>query len=122
VAGARTVDEYLARVPEPARTALQDLREAIKAAAPEAIETISYNMPTFKVRGQFLVSYASYRNHCSLYPATKGMMEAHGEELKPFFSEKATLRFTPESPIPEPLVEKLIRIRLREAEEERAAR
>lgn len=101
-------------MPEPARTALQDLREAIKAAAPEAIETITYNMPTFKENDRFLVSYAAYKNHCSLYPASKAVMDAHGEELKPFFSEKATLRFTAERSLPKALVRKIIKTRLAE--------
>ena len=109
-----SVDDYLETLPEESRTVLEDLRQAIKAAAPEATETISYNMPTFKDGGRFLVSYAAYKNHFSLYPASKAVMEAHGEELQPYFSGKGTLRFTADSPIPAALVKKIIRTRLEE--------
>jgi uncharacterized protein YdhG (YjbR/CyaY superfamily) len=74
-----TVDDYLASLPEEPRTALEKLRKTIRAAAPKATETISYQMPTFKDHGRFLVSYAAFKNHCSLFPASKAVMEAHGK-------------------------------------------
>jgi hypothetical protein len=78
-----TVEDYLAAVPEEPRAVLEKLRKTIMAAAPEATETISYQMPTFKLRGRFLVSFAAFKDHCSLFPATDEMFEAFGEELKP---------------------------------------
>jgi uncharacterized protein YdhG (YjbR/CyaY superfamily) len=109
-----SVDDYLAALPDESRAVLKDLRKSIQAAAPQATETISYNMPTFKDGGRFLVSYAAYKNHFSLYPASKAVMEAHGEELKPYFSGKGTLRFTSDNPIPDALVTKIVMTRLEE--------
>jgi uncharacterized protein YdhG (YjbR/CyaY superfamily) len=109
-----SVDAYLAALPDDSRTALEELRETIRTAAPEANETISYQMPTFKERGRFLVSYAAYKSHCSLYPASKAVMDAHGEALAPFFSGKGTLRFTTDKPIPTALVKKVIKTRIQE--------
>ena len=114
--GPINVDDYLAALPDDQRAALEKLRKTIKAAMPEATETISYQMPTFKLRGRFLVSYAAFKNHCSLFPATDEMFEAFGEELKPFFSGKGTIRFTTERPLPSELVEKIVRARVEENE------
>jgi uncharacterized protein YdhG (YjbR/CyaY superfamily) len=109
-----TVDEYLAELPEAPRAALEQLRETIKSAAPQATETIAYNMPAFRLQGRFLVSYAAYKNHCSLYPASQAMIDELREQLAPYFSGKGTLRFRAEKPIPSELVRKIIKIRLEE--------
>jgi uncharacterized protein YdhG (YjbR/CyaY superfamily) len=114
MAGPATVEDYLATLPEEPRAALEDLRKTIRAAAPQATETISYQMPTFRDQGRFLVSYAAYKNHCSLFPASKAVMEAHGEALKPYFSGKGTLRFTADKPIPAALVRKIVKTRIEE--------
>src|SRR5207249_6390288 len=98
------------------RVALEKLRKTIKSAAPEATETISYQMPAFKDHGRFLVSYAAFKDHCSLFPASYAVMEALGEELKPYVSGKGTLRFTADKPIPAALVRKIVRTRLEENE------
>ena len=119
MAAPATVDAYLAAVPEPARAALETLRATIRAAAPDAVETISYQMPTFKLNGRFLVSYAAFKDHCSLFPATANALEAYEEELKPFFAGKGTLRFTPDKPMPPALVTKIVKMA---AEENAAAR
>ena len=117
MATAAGIDEYLAPLPDAQRAALEKLREQIRAAAPDATETISYRIPTFKDQGRMLVSFAAFKNHCSLYPATGGMQEALGKELEPYLVPKATLRFTPEAPLPAALVKKIIKIRLAENEE-----
>jgi uncharacterized protein YdhG (YjbR/CyaY superfamily) len=112
-----SVEDYLAALPEAPRAILEKLRNAIKAAAPEATETtetISYQMPTFKQDGRFLVSYAAFKAHCSLFPASAKVLEAHGEELKPYFSGKGTLRFTADRPIPAALVKKIVKTRIEE--------
>jgi uncharacterized protein YdhG (YjbR/CyaY superfamily) len=114
MAGPTSVADYLAALPEEQRAALEKLRKTIKAAAPEATETISYQMPTFKDHGRFLVSYAAFKNHCSLFPASGAVMEVLGEELKPYFSGKGTLRFTPDKPIPAVLVKKIVKTRIEE--------
>ena len=114
MAGPTSVKEYLAALPKESRAALEKLRKTIKAAAPEATEAISYQMPTFKDHGRFLVSFAAFRDHCSLFPASTKVLEAHGEELKAYFSGKGTLRFTADKPIPAALVKKIVKARLEE--------
>jgi uncharacterized protein YdhG (YjbR/CyaY superfamily) len=109
-----SVEDYLAALPEGSRAALERLRKTIKAAAPEATETISYQMPAFKLNGRFLVSFAAFKDHCSLFPASYAVMEALGEELKPYFSGKGTLRFTADNPIPAALVKKIVKMRIQE--------
>ncbi len=113
-----SVQAYLSAVPEPARTALETLRAQIRAAAPEATETISYQMPGFRQDGRMLVTYAAFRDHCSLFPMSVRVIDAHAEELAPYRAGKGTLRFTAERPIPAALVERLVRARI----EENAAR
>jgi uncharacterized protein YdhG (YjbR/CyaY superfamily) len=109
-----SVEEYLGALPEAPRAALEKLRKTIKAAAPQATETITYEMPTFKQNGRFLVSYAAFKNHCSLFPASAKVLEAHGEELKPYFTGKGTLRFTVDRPIPAALVKKIVKTLIEE--------
>ena len=109
-----SVEDYLAALPEAPRAALEKLRKTIKTAAPEATETISYQMPTFKLQGRFLVSYAAFKDHCSLFPASEKVMEAYGEELKPYFSGKGTIRFTVDEPLPAALVKKMVKVLIEE--------
>ena len=116
MAAPTSVEDYLAGLPEVPRAALERLRETIKAAAPEATETISYQMPAFKLRGRFLVSYAAFKHHCSLFPASGKVLEAHGEELKPYFSGKGTIRFDADEPIPAALVKKIVMTRIEETQ------
>jgi uncharacterized protein YdhG (YjbR/CyaY superfamily) len=109
-----SVEDYLAALPEEQRIALEEVRKTIRAAAPTATETISYQMPAFKQDGRFLVSYAAFKDHCSLYPASYAVMETLGDELQPYFSGKGTLRFQADEPIPAVLVEKIVKLRLGE--------
>jgi uncharacterized protein YdhG (YjbR/CyaY superfamily) len=111
----KTIDEYLSTVPEDKRRALQKLREQIRAAAPEATEAISYSMPAFKFKGN-LVSFAAFKDHCSLFPMSVEAIEAFGDELKDYRTSKGTLRFTPDKPLPAALVKKLVKARMRENE------
>jgi uncharacterized protein YdhG (YjbR/CyaY superfamily) len=119
MAGPTSVEDYLAALPKEQRAALEKLRKTIMAAAPEATETISYQMPTFKDHGRVLVYYAAFRDHCSLFPASNAVMAALGEELKPYFSGKGTLRFTPDKPLPAALVKKIVTARIEENAAER---
>ena len=109
-----SVEEYLAALPEAPRAALEELRKTIKAAAPEATEAISYQMPAFKDRGRFLVSYAAFKDHCSLFPASEAVREALGDELEPYLSGKGTIRFHADDPLPAALVQRIIEVRLEE--------
>ena len=113
-----SVEDYLAALPEEQRAALKKVRETIRAAARQATEKISYAMPAFEQNGRFLVSYAAFKDHCSLYPASTAVREALGDELEPYFSGKGTLRFGADEPIPATLVKEIVRVRL----EENAAR
>ena len=118
MAAPTSVEEYLAALPEESRAALEWLRQTIRAAAPEATETISYQVPTFKIQGRLLVSYAAFKDHCSLFPASGAVMEALGDELRPYISGKATIRFRADRRLPAELVHRFIKVRL----EENAAR
>ena len=112
MAGPASVDDYFAGLPDDARAALQTLREQIRAAAPEATEGIAYQMPAFRQDGRFLVSYAAFKDHCSLFPGTGQMLEELGDEIAPYMSGKGTIRFTVDEPLPPELVEKIVRSRL----------
>jgi uncharacterized protein YdhG (YjbR/CyaY superfamily) len=115
---ARSVEEYLAALPEVSRVALEKLRETIRAAAPEATEGISYQMPGFKLHGRSLVTYAAFKDHCSLFPMSTKVIDAHMEELRPYFSGRGTIRFTVDEPLPAALVKKIVEAGI----EENAAR
>lgn len=108
-----TVDEYLARVPAEMRAALEGLREAIRSAAPEAEEVISYQIPAFRQNG-ILVYYAAFRDHCSFFVGSLAVRRRFAAELKPFASGKGTLRFTPQKPIPRALVRRIVKARIAE--------
>ena len=119
---AANVDEYLAGLPDDRRAAMEELRAAVREAAPEATEVISYGMPALKSHGgQFLVSYDAYKRHYSLFPATDAVVEALGDEIAPFLSGRGTIRFPANAPIPVDLVRRIVAIRLGE-NAERAAR
>ena len=111
----KTVDEYLAGVPEPARSTLNKIRAAIRSAVPpEATETISYRMPAFKYKG-VLVWYAAFSNHCSLFP-TASVVEAFKDELKGFATSKGTIHFPTDKPLPDALVKKMVKLRVAQNE------
>jgi len=113
---ARDVDEYLAAVPEEARAALETLRQTIRAAAPQATEAISYQMPTFKYQGRPLVYFAAFKNHCSFFPASGAIVEAYQDELKAYDTHKGTIRFPANKPLPAALVRKIVKARIAEIE------
>ncbi|HXN97358.1 MAG TPA: DUF1801 domain-containing protein [Candidatus Acidoferrales bacterium] len=111
----RNVDEYLAGVPEPARSTLNKMRAAIRSTVPpEATETISYGMPAFKHKG-VLVWFAAFSNHCSLFP-TASVIEAYKNELKGFSTSKGTIHFPMDKPLPTALVKKLVKARVAQNE------
>jgi uncharacterized protein YdhG (YjbR/CyaY superfamily) len=114
MAKASSVEEYLEALPDDRRAAMDELRATIRAAAPEAIETIAYDMPAFRIGGEFLLSYAAYKRHYSLFPASGAVVAALGDEVTPFLSGAATLQFPAKAPIPLPLVRKVVEIRLKE--------
>jgi uncharacterized protein YdhG (YjbR/CyaY superfamily) len=107
------VDAYLAALPDNSRAALEGLRRAIKASAPNAVESISYAMPTYKYRGKPLTYFAAARNHCALY-GLSAVLKAHGPELAAYDTSKGTIRFPPARPIPEALLRTLLKARMEE--------
>lgn len=112
-----TVDDYMAALPAGPRRTLEKLRATIKAIVPEATETISYQMPAFRLHGRFLVSFAAFKDHCSFFPASHRVVETLGHDVQPYLSGKGTLRFTVEEPIPAPLVRKIVKARIEETME-----
>ena len=111
----KNVDEYLAGVPEPARSTLNKIRAAIRSAVPpEATETISYGIPAFKYKG-VLVWFAAFSNHCSLFP-TPSVVEAFKDELKHFSTSKGTVHFPTDKPMPVGLIKRMVRARVAQSE------
>jgi uncharacterized protein YdhG (YjbR/CyaY superfamily) len=112
----KDVDEYLAGVPEPARTTLNKIRAIIRSVAPpEATEAISYGMPTFKYKGP-LFAYAAFKDHCSVFPTGSSVMEMFAEELKAFDTSKGTIRFPVDKPPSAALIKKLVKARIAQNE------
>src|SRR5579864_5321637 len=106
----KSVEEYLANVPEPARGTLKKVRAAIRSAVPrEATETISYGMPAFKHRG-VLVWFAAFKDHCSFFP-TASVIAAFQKELKGYPTSKGTIQFPTDKPLPSTLVKRLVKAR-----------
>jgi uncharacterized protein YdhG (YjbR/CyaY superfamily) len=114
VTGSKEVDAYIAAVPEPARTTLNRIRSTIRSVVPpEATETISYRIPTFKYKGM-LISFAAFSNHCSLFPGA--IVEAFQPELKAFETSKGTIRFPVDKPPPAALLKKIVKARIAQNE------
>ena len=109
----KTVDTYLASLPEDQRAALQKLRETIKAAAPEAGESISYGIPSFKYKGRPLIHIGAAKHHCAIYGLVP---DAYKDELKQYDTSKGTIRFPADKPLPATLVKKLVKTRMAEIE------
>jgi uncharacterized protein YdhG (YjbR/CyaY superfamily) len=114
MASPTTVDEYLATLPPDRRAAMEELRRTINAAAPDATETIAYQMPALRTNGQFLVSYAAFKAHYSLFPASGAVIEALGDELTRYLAGKGTIRFPTDEPLPLELVTRIVKVRLAE--------
>ena len=113
----KDMDEFLAMVPEEARTALEKLRKAIRAAAPNATETIGYGVPMLKHQGRPLVSFGAGKNHCAFYVMSPAVMGAHAADLKGYDTSAGTIRFQAAKPLPAALVRKLVKARIAEIEE-----
>ena len=112
----KDIDEYLAGVPEPARSTLNKIRGAIRSAVPpEATEAISYRIPTFKYKGP-LIAFAAFSDHCSLFPMSSSLIAVFKDELKGFSTSKGTIRFPVDKPLSAALVKKLVKARIEQNE------
>jgi uncharacterized protein YdhG (YjbR/CyaY superfamily) len=114
VARHESVDDYMAGLPEDRRAVMEQLRATMRAAAPDATEAISYNMPALRLHGRFLVSYEAFKRHYSLFPWSDAMLEELGDALRPYAVGKGTIKFAAEEPIPLDLVTRVVAIRRRE--------
>ncbi len=108
------IDAMLAALPDDQRAALQALRERVAVAAPEAEEAISYGAPAFRYHRRPLVGFAAAKAHCSFFPMSPAVVAAHLDELTGFDTAKGTIRFTPTNPIPDAVVEGIVRDRMAE--------
>ncbi len=107
-----TIDEYINNFPAKVQSVLQEMRQAIREAAPGATEAISYQMPTFKLKGN-LVHFAAFKKHIGFYPAPSGI-ERFKDELSPYKWSKGAVQFPLDKPLPLELVKKMVAFRVRE--------
>jgi uncharacterized protein YdhG (YjbR/CyaY superfamily) len=111
---AKDVDAYLAALPDEQREALEEVRRTIKAAAPDAVEAISYGIPGYKVKGKPLIHFGAAKHHCAIYGAA--VVDSDKEDLKGYDTSKGTIRFSPDKPLPAALVARLVKARMVEIE------
>ena len=120
--GFHSIDEYIATFPDEVQKMLQELRAAVRAAAPDAVEKISYQMPAFAYHGN-LVYFAAFKNHIGFYPAPRGI-EAFAQELSLYDGSKGAIRFPIDKPLPLELIGRIVQFRAAEnkkkAEKKRA--
>jgi len=112
----KNTDEYLAAVPEPARSTLTRIRAVIRSAVPpEATEVISYRIPTFRYKGP-LVGFAAFPNHCSFFPMSSSVLERFENDLQGLQTSKGTIRFPVDKPLSAALVKKVVKARIAQNE------
>ncbi|MHB1357301.1 MAG: iron chaperone [Anaerolineae bacterium] len=111
-AGFGTIDEYVATFPLEVQLLLQQIRATIKAAAPEATEKISYQMPTFFLHGN-LIHFAAFKHHIGIYPAPSGI-EAFADELSVYVGAKGSVRLPLDKPLPLELITRMVEFRVAE--------
>jgi uncharacterized protein YdhG (YjbR/CyaY superfamily) len=111
-----TVDEYIASFPPDTRTILETVRRAMRTGAPGTEESISYGIPTFKLSGRYLIYFAGWKHHISIYPIPEGD-DALQMDIAPYKASKGTLRFPLDKPIPYDLIERLAAAALRAREQ-----
>ena len=113
----KSVDEYIATHPEGVQATLQRLRSTIRKALPGAEEGISYQIPTYKLRGDHVVYFAGWKERYSLYPATGRLVAAFKDDLVPFEVDKGTIRFPLSQPVPVRLIARISKFLAKEAAE-----
>ena len=108
-----SIDEYMATFPAETQKAMKEIRSTIKAIVPEAEEHISYNMPTFKVNGEYFANFAAWKNHIGMYPIPQGNA-AFQEEVLKYKGAKSSLRFPLDKPMPLKFIARVIKFRIAE--------
>ncbi len=111
---AATIDEYIAEFPPGTQAVLREVRGVIRAAAPGAVETISYAIPTFDLNGGHLVHFAGYAKHVGLYPGSSGIA-AFADELADYKSAKGSVQFPLNEPLPSELIRRMVEFRVAES-------
>src|SRR4030095_4025676 len=107
------IDEYIAGFPEDVQQRLKKIRAAIKKAAPKAQEKISYQIPAFILDGKYLIYFAGFKNHISVYPAPRGS-EEFKEELSAYGGGKGTIQFPLDKPVPYGLISRIVKFRIKD--------
>src|SRR5258708_7466210 len=108
----KDIDDYLAQLGAEQRSTLEKLRRAIKAAAPRAVECISYQIPAFRLDGKLLVAFGAATKHCSFFPMSSATIRAHRKDLSAYETSKGTIRFPIGERLPNSLVRKIVKTRV----------
>ena len=108
-----STDAYIATFPEEIQTRLEEMRAAIKAAAPDAQEKISYQMPAFALKGN-LVYFAAWKKHIALYPGSGGLPAALQQQLSGYEGTKGSIHFPIDKPLPLDLIDEIVKFRVAE--------
>ena len=109
------IDEYLADLEEPKRSTLQRLRQTILEVVPQAEEGISYRVPAFRLEGKVIAGFAAFKNHLSYLPHSGSVFPALQDEVAHYKTSSGALQFPIDSPLPKPLVERLVSVRIAQA-------
>jgi len=118
----KSVDEYIAKHPPEVQAILRRVRSTIRKAVPAAEEVISYQIPTYKLHGGYLVYFAGWKQHYSLYPASAHLVAAFKDDLAPYEVNKGTIRFPLSQPVPVRLIERIAQFLAKEAAERARAK
>jgi uncharacterized protein YdhG (YjbR/CyaY superfamily) len=118
----KSVDEYIASHPEGVRATLQRVRSTIRKALPGAEEAISYQIPTYRLHGGYVVYFAGWKQHYSIYPVTGRLVAAFKDDLAPYEVDKSTIRFPLSEPVPVRLIARISKFLAKEAAERARAK
>ena len=109
----KTIDDYISAFPEDVQEILEKVRQTVREAAPDTEETISYQMPTFRQNGSYVVYFAAFKKHLGLYPTPDGI-EAFKDELAVYKNARGSVQFPLDKPIPYDLISRIVRFRVEE--------
>jgi uncharacterized protein YdhG (YjbR/CyaY superfamily) len=112
--GFKTVDEYIGKQPPAVQVILRRIRSTVRKAVPEAEESISYQMPGYKLHGRPMFYFAAWKKHCSLYPGAAGVVEAFKDDLAPYEVSKGTISFSYSQRVPVRLISRLAKFRAKQ--------